>query len=46
VSTQEWQCIKNTVPNFMAWPEVWIGCIVGSVSGVLLLETILNFIVR
>jgi len=46
MSAQEWQCIRKHVPNFIAWPEIWMGCLFGAVSGVLLLETILKMIVQ
>ena len=44
MSAQEWQCIRKHVPNFLVWPEIWMGCLLGAVSGVLLLETILKMI--
>jgi len=46
VSTQEWQCIKNNVPNFILWPEFLYGCLFGSISGVILLEAILKIIIQ
>lgn len=46
MSTQEWQCIKNNVPNFILWPEFLYGCLFGACGGVLLLEAILKMVVR
>jgi hypothetical protein len=46
MSPQDWSVIRRHVPNYLTCPYMWAGIILGSVSGVILLETILHMCQR
>ena len=44
MTTQEWQTIKKYMPNYFTCVHVWAGIALGSIAGVLLLESIIRMI--
>jgi len=46
MSRQEWSVIRRHVPNYFACPYVWAGIMLGSVTGVVLLEILLKLCQR
>jgi hypothetical protein len=44
MTTQEWQLIKKYTPNYFTCVYTWVGVILGSLVGVILLESIIRMI--
>jgi len=44
MTTQEWQTIKKYMPNYFTCSYTWSGVVLGAISGVVLLESIIKLI--
>jgi len=44
MTTQEWLIIKRHVPNYFTCIYMWAGVVLGSLTGAILLETIIKMI--
>jgi hypothetical protein len=44
MTTQEWQLIRKYMPNYFTCKYTWTGVLLGSLVGVMLLESIMKLI--
>jgi hypothetical protein len=44
MTTQEWLIIKRHIPNYFVCGYMWTGVVIGSLTGAILLDTILKMI--
>jgi len=44
MTTQEWQLIKKYMPNYFSCVYTWSGIALGSIFGVILLESIIKLL--